>query len=73
MPVKAKFQLCMVDKSDQASAKLDLTFTNVDLTNVRCQTVIIGGCIVHACTYMLYIYTITMETRFSHLIIQIMI
>ena len=29
-------------KSDQASAKLDLTFTNVDLTNVRCQTVTIG-------------------------------
>ena len=29
-------------KSDQASAKPDLTFTNVDLTNVRCQTVIIG-------------------------------
>ena len=28
-------------KSDQASAKLYLTFTNVDLTNVRCQTVII--------------------------------
>ena len=27
-------------KSDQTSAKLDLTLTNVDLTNVRCQTVI---------------------------------
>ena len=26
----------------KATAKLDLTFSNVDLTNVRCQTVIIG-------------------------------
>ena len=34
-------------KSDQASAKLYLTFTNVDLTNVRCQTVIIGPVYVH--------------------------
>ena len=31
--------------SDQASAKLDLTITNVDLTNFRCQTVIIGPAI----------------------------
>ena len=44
-------QLCMVrhnTKSDQASAKLDLTFNNVDLTNVRCQIVIhvIGAALV---------------------------
>ena len=46
MSVRTKFQLCMVRRNTkvimQASAKLDLTFTNVDLTNVRCQTVIIG-------------------------------
>ena len=46
--VRTKFQLRMVGhmqyKSDQASAKLDLTFTDVDLTNVRCQTVILALC-----------------------------
>ena len=46
MSVKDKFQLCMVGHNTkeirQASAKLDLTITNVDLTNVRCQNVIIG-------------------------------
>ena len=48
MSVRTKFQLCMVGQQTiqikviiQASAKLDLTFTIVDLTNVRCQTVII--------------------------------
>ena len=38
MSVETKFQLCLVGrtqyKSDQESAKLDLTFTNVDLTKL---------------------------------------
>ena len=38
MSVETKFQLCLVGrtryKSDQESAKLDLTFTNVDLAKL---------------------------------------
>ena len=41
MSVRTKFGRTQY-KSDQASAKLDLTFSEADLTNVRCQTVIIG-------------------------------
>ena len=46
MSVRTKFQLCMVRRNTKAirhKQKLDLTFTNIDLTNVRCQTVIIGS------------------------------
>ena len=44
LSVETKFQLCMVGHNTKVSgiSKIDLTFTNVDLTNVRCQTVIIG-------------------------------
>ena len=34
-------------QNDQALAKFDRTFNNVDLTNVRCQTVKIGPVYVH--------------------------
>ena len=43
---KTKFQVCMVGhnvKVIRHQAKPDLTFSNVDLTYVRCQTVIIGN------------------------------
>ena len=43
MSVRTNIQLCVVGHNIvQASAELDLTFANVDLTDVRCWTVIIG-------------------------------
>ena len=60
MSVKTNFNFAWLDKHNtkvirHTSAKLDLTFTNVDLTNVRCQTLIIGQpwytctCTYHCC------------------------
>ena len=46
MSVRTKFQLCMVRRNTKAirhKQKLELTFTNIDLTNVRCQIVKAGS------------------------------
>ena len=46
-------------KSDQASAKLDLSFNNVDMTNVKCQ---MSDCYNNICNVYMYVQTYYVHT-----------